>query len=561
MTFLPIVERELRVASRRRTTFWMRAGVAGAVILAGVAIFLSSLGDSPTDLGQHLFYFLTGGAFLHALFLGVRSTADCLSEEKREGTLGLLFLTDLKGYDVVFGKLVATSINGFYGLLAAVPVMAIPLLLGGVAHAEFWRVALVLTNTLFFSLTVGIFISATNRSARTAMAGTLLLILFITVGLPLCGLWAAVASKIPNIEMYFVLPSPGCALALAYETPMRKGVTNGFWISTGIVHGLAWVSLVLASLITPRSWQDKPASATQFRWLEWWRARIYGASAERREFRKRLLDRNAFFWLAARQRLQPAWVWAVLGVLAGLWLWGMLKFRHDWFNEGVYIATALVGNSVLKAWLASEATRTLAENRRLGALELLLSTPLSVREILRGQMLALRRQFLWPVAAVLLVEVSFLLAIMRDTNLQNESRVWATVWIIGMTVLVADLIALYWVGMWMGLAARNINRASGGAVMRIMVLPWAAWGIISGLIGLATMRGADGPGGEFYLWLWFGLAIAADVVFGFWSRHKLYTHFRALAAQRYMARESLWKRLFSGSSAVETDVPAAVPSP
>ena len=28
-------------------------------------------------------------------------TADCLSEEKREGTLGLLFLTDLRGYDIV----------------------------------------------------------------------------------------------------------------------------------------------------------------------------------------------------------------------------------------------------------------------------------------------------------------------------------------------------------------------------------------------------------------------------------------------------------------------------
>ena len=31
----------------------------------------------------------------------MRNTADSLSAEKREGTLGLLFLTDLRGYDVV----------------------------------------------------------------------------------------------------------------------------------------------------------------------------------------------------------------------------------------------------------------------------------------------------------------------------------------------------------------------------------------------------------------------------------------------------------------------------
>ena len=86
------------------------------------------------------------------MFTGVRSTADCLSEEKRDGTLGLLFLTDLKGYDVVGGKLVATSLNAFYGLTAIFPLLAIPLLMGGVTNGEFWRMALVLANTFLFSL-------------------------------------------------------------------------------------------------------------------------------------------------------------------------------------------------------------------------------------------------------------------------------------------------------------------------------------------------------------------------------------------------------------------------
>ena len=128
---------------------------------------------------------------LYCLLSGVWFTADCLSEEKREGTLGLLFLTDLKGYDVVFGKLVATSLNGFYAVLAVVPILALPLLLGGVTGGEFGRMALVVVNTLFFSLALGMCVSALSRSPRKAMAMTFLLILLFTAVLPACGAWRA----------------------------------------------------------------------------------------------------------------------------------------------------------------------------------------------------------------------------------------------------------------------------------------------------------------------------------------------------------------------------------
>jgi len=91
------------------------------------------IGGTPKSISMALFGNLTGAAVLYCLFSGVRATADCLSEEKREGTLGLLFLTDLKGYDVVLGKLAGTSLNALYSLLAVVPLLAVPLLLAAVA--------------------------------------------------------------------------------------------------------------------------------------------------------------------------------------------------------------------------------------------------------------------------------------------------------------------------------------------------------------------------------------------------------------------------------------------
>src|SRR5208282_939788 len=113
-----------------------------AAIIGGVIVYAFNYLNPPAAIGQTLFYVIPSGAFLYCLFTGVRSTADCVSEEKREGTLGLLFLTDLKGYDVVGGKLVATSLNSFYGLTAIFPVLAIPLLMGGTTSAEFWRISL-----------------------------------------------------------------------------------------------------------------------------------------------------------------------------------------------------------------------------------------------------------------------------------------------------------------------------------------------------------------------------------------------------------------------------------
>jgi hypothetical protein len=75
-----------------------------------------------------------------------------LSEEKREGTLGF-FLTDLRGYDVVAGKLLATSLQGFYALIALFPILAYALC-GGVTGLQVWKTSLALLNALFFSLSV-----------------------------------------------------------------------------------------------------------------------------------------------------------------------------------------------------------------------------------------------------------------------------------------------------------------------------------------------------------------------------------------------------------------------
>ncbi|MDB6067712.1 MAG: hypothetical protein JWR26_3920 [Pedosphaera sp.] len=562
MTFLPIVARELRVASRRRATYWSRCLVVVATILLGLIVYIDSHQRPPHELGQTLFYVISGLAFIYCLTTGIRSTADCLSEEKREGTLGLLFLTDLKGYDVVGGKLVATSLNAFYGLLAILPVLAIPLLMGGVTNGEFWRMALVLANTFFFSLAVGMFMSSISTYPRKAMAGTFILLLFFSVGLLLCQAWIPFINHHHLSALAFELFKPSCSFGLVGDIDYLKGMSN-FWWSAGSIHALGWLFLGVASVIVPRSWQDNPSGTKAVRWRGFWHRWSYGDPAERAVFRQRLLDINAFFWLAGRARLKPVHVWLTLAILACFWIWGAVEHGSDWLSAPTYVLTAIILNTILKLWIASESGRRLGEDRRIGALELLLSTPLTVSDILRGQVLALKRQFFPPLVTVICVECIFLLASLHGKSADIDSvPAYVASWVAGIIMLAADVLALVSVGMWVSLTAKNPNRATGVTIVRVLILPLGLWGalLVFATLFEPTLFSGSETGWKLTLGSWFGLGIAADLVFGISSWRRLQTEFREVAAHRFAPSSSFWARIFGVKNPPTPDAPPVVAS-
>ena len=145
------------VASRRRETQIIRfvTALTAIVVLAWMFIVMRMDNAPPHQFSQIIFGVIAGFAFFFCNLAGVRLTADTLSEEKRNGTLGLLFLTNLRGLDVVLGKMSACSLQAVFGLMAVAPVMMVPLLMGGVDPAEVGRMVGVLFAALFMSLSVG----------------------------------------------------------------------------------------------------------------------------------------------------------------------------------------------------------------------------------------------------------------------------------------------------------------------------------------------------------------------------------------------------------------------
>src|SRR5262245_44524059 len=186
MRFLSIAERELRAAARRKGTFrlrWITAtGVLGLLLWLGWA--LDAFANKRN--GPMVFHVSAVIIFLYCLFLGAAGTADCLSRERREGTLGLLFLTNLNSAEIVGGKLCSNALAYLYPLLAMFPVLAMPVLLGGITFGEFWRTVLALANAVFFASAVGFRASAV--SVRQFPAVALATGMTLALGLGLAGL-------------------------------------------------------------------------------------------------------------------------------------------------------------------------------------------------------------------------------------------------------------------------------------------------------------------------------------------------------------------------------------
>jgi ABC-type transport system involved in cytochrome c biogenesis permease component len=519
VTFLPIVERELRVAARKKGTHWLWffAGLT-AMVVVFIVLLGSQRSASPQSLGTWVFNIVSGMAFAFSLLAGVFLTSDCLCSEKREGTLALLFLTDLKGYDIVLGKLVATSIVSVYALLAIIPMLGLPLIMGGVSPAEFGRMTLVLLVTLFLSLAAGMFASAISRDTRAAMMSSFSVMLGVTGVLFGTGCLLFHIFRWKTIE-YLILPSPIGAFMLSHDSEyLLTWHAVEFWISIGLICALALAQLVAASLLLPRAWQAGGIEVERKGGAN----RLHLATGDQNPFRW-LVERDAFLRLPARIILSLLFLgWGGLFVS----IFFVSSGNKDRMGMAFYAGFGL--HVIGKGLLAVQATRRFSEDRRSGALELLLTTPMEVSTILDGQMGPLKRQFRWLRIALLGVNTGLVFSVVFVFGWDEwEPVVLFTTFCVGGSVLwLMDTHALMWLGMWMGLRGLRHHRATLNTLGRILAPPWIAF-VLFILLTYGTSSGMK----VLMLWsLWFVFSVVSALLAVKHRKSELLHDFRRLAA-------------------------------
>lgn len=521
MTFLPIVERELRVAARRKSTYRLRLfGTLAVLVITGFFLLMQSQsGMLGASIGSFLFKLLAWISFVFVCFTGLL-TSDAISQERRDGTLGLLFLTDLRGYDIVFGKLMSNSLQVFYTLLAIFPMLGLPLLMGGVTGAEFWRTLVVLVNTLFFSVALGIFISSVSADSQKALHGTFLLIAFCVVAVPLLDWtldWASAHMRI----LSFI--SPGFAFWEVVNNSYEH-----FWILFAATNATAWCFLLLAIYFTPRVWRQKASDAkNESRRYD----QRFGSPEHRKKVRLEIMEKNPVLWLALRRRWSGLFMKVTVLLIVGLFAWSLLAsggyLRYLTYGLRTFLTFALA------IWVAGQGARFFTEGWSNGALELLLCSPLNPRKIVQGQWLALTRIFFLPV--VLLASVQLIAGITElggysgQTGLGNWSSFRIVMIVGGFVNFFAGLVAMGWVGMWMGLTTKKQNLAVIKTFVYVQIIPWFAFAFLQPLLFLAFRSTTSFlPFANVFITV--ALSFCKNIGFIYWARTKLYSQLREIVS-------------------------------
>jgi hypothetical protein len=223
-----------------------------------------------------------------------------------------------------------------------------------------------------------------------------------------------------------------------------------------------------------------------------------------------------------------------------IWMLGFLGAGDVMWDYDLLFPTLLFIHAFLKIWVTSEACTRLVEDRRGGALELLLSTPLDVKEIIRGQHLALHRQFAAPFVLLLALEAFCFLPEMVGHQMNWKEKLF---FLSALILFVADFFTLRWVAMWIGLNARNVNRAVLKTAMLVLALPWIIYLLISLGIDLFLFSrtspayflfdGLDNQDSRQIIAAlgWLGLALLINLILFLWAKPRLLSRFRELSTQ------------------------------
>ena len=418
MNVWPVISRELQTAGSQVGTYWLRVAAGGIVLAAGVpAIGAGAMGLS--NRGGQVLGFLNSLLFTAIWILSPILAADCISRERREGTLGLLFLTPLTAASIVIAKSFVHALRTASLLLAAVPVLTMCLLIGGVSHLDILRMFCLDSAALLVALSAALIASSSGKHRTRVIAMALILSLgsgFLFIHLhhlalfgqtqDLANAWGAATgafgswSQPSSLSGIWIAPPTGMARQVVLSRSAFGLFPGGTSItSPGIVLvALAFLAGAILLLLfvlwsSARQLRDVALADAPTQRQQWWLKRFCRPIIARgflRSKMRRALNRNPIGWLQQyswNARLTK-WGWCLSVVVFQC----LMLFNANWGQS--YILWEVFGAFCLLAGIAFTASNSFASERQSGALELILVTPLRVSQIIGGRLRGIVGQFL-----------------------------------------------------------------------------------------------------------------------------------------------------------------------
>jgi ABC-type transport system involved in multi-copper enzyme maturation permease subunit len=345
---------------------------------------------AQAQVGYFFFVAIAGTVLSLVCLAAPAATAGAFCLDRAHGTLEHLFVSDLSDTEIVLGKLAAKLVPAVGLVASTVPVMALGSLLGGIDPQALLGVFLVTLGCAVGSCTVALFFSIWASKAHEALLAT------YAVGI----LWIAA------LPLWMIQPFWGLGVA-----PVWLGKSNPFWLIFGpalpippVATGLDPVSLIdqvvflagsllisaaLVAIAVARlrlvALREERPGARRWSWKNFIPRRVgrwvLGPS----------LDGNPVLWREWFRQRPSRWaraVWTLYAVVAGLFSLAIIMQNMAATGPvrspfGVLFNAAQVTTGLLL--LSVYAATSLAEERVQSNLDMLLTTPLSTREIVWGK--------------------------------------------------------------------------------------------------------------------------------------------------------------------------------
>lgn len=412
----PVFTRELAITPRRGRVYVARAAYVTALLgLICVAWLMLTGTQEVRDLGDLarfgtlMFQILVPLQLVVGLFFAALLSASAVSQEKDRKTLILLLLTNLSNSELVLGKLLASLLNVLVLAVAAVPLFMVTVLLGGVSFEQVGLATLVTLAGVMVAGSLGSTIALWREKTFQSLAMTvMILVLWIAF-------WEVVGAGLfgkallgTSCESWAIMFSPWRA-AIEATFPVGEGM-NVF----GMIGSPIWIFLVLSAvelllinglaIALVRVWnpsrESQPVSLVESPDpnLETGLETDWDLTSEKAEEKRPktesktravwdnpILWREIRTWAYGRKILVIRFIYLALAALAAVAVWWMLQEGATFGRtQG---ALALVPLFLLSLFLINaQAVTSLTSERDTQALDLLLVTDLTPKEIVFGKL-------------------------------------------------------------------------------------------------------------------------------------------------------------------------------
>ncbi len=179
----PVFTRELAIAPRRTKLYVARSAYPLALLVlmstAWLVLTGTQLVQDVGDLarfGTVLFQILAPLQLALAIFFSALLAASEVAHEKDRRTLVLLLLTNLSNSELVLGKLLASLLSVLVMLAAALPVFLLTALLGGVSYGQIARAMAVTLAAVLACGSLGSLLALWREKTFQALALTVLVL-------------------------------------------------------------------------------------------------------------------------------------------------------------------------------------------------------------------------------------------------------------------------------------------------------------------------------------------------------------------------------------------------